>query len=293
MRYNQAAALRHGQKGMVSRDVWGKIAEVVLLLIVLVASLLPIIWGLATSFKPNRELFLYPPSFIGSRISLEHYENIFKSGFWLGVRNSSLYCVCAIILVLITAIPAAYGFQRCRFRFKKLCFYLVVAGIPLSAGSSVLLIPNYIMMSRLQMIDRWYTLILIYAAYQLPMSIWIIRSGVESVPIEIDEAALIDGCSNAYIIFCLTPRLILPSIASAALFTFIGSWNEFIVSSVMLNNPSLRSIQQVIYYFMGFFGTDWGALCAAACMAILPILVVFVFLGRMMISGLTQGAVKG
>lgn len=275
------------------RKLGGKTMELILLIVVLVVTLLPIIWGLATSFKPRRELFAYPPTFIGSSISLEHYENIFLSGFWVGVRNSALYSGASILLVLILGVPAAYGFQRCRFRFKKLLFYFVVAGIPLSAGSSVLLIPNYIMMSKLQMIDRWYTLILIYAAYQIPMSIWIIRSGVESIPIAIDEAARIDGCSHAYIIFCLTPRLILPSIASAALFTFIGSWNEFIVSSVMLNDPGLRSIQQVIYYFMGFFGTDWGALCAAACMAILPILIVFVLLGKMMISGLTQGAVKG
>ena len=265
----------------------GKLLEIVILLIVLV------VWGISTSFKPRRELFAYPPALIGSSVSFEHYENIFASGFWQGVRNSTFYSVASILLVLFLGVPAAYGFQRCRFRFKKLLFYFVVAGIPLSAGSSVLLIPNYIMMSKLQMIDRWYTLILIYAAYQIPMSIWIIRSGVESVPIEIDEAALIDGCSHAYIIFGLTPRLILPSIASAALFTFIGSWNEFIVGSVMLNSPDLRSIQQVIYYFMGFFGTDWGALCASACMAILPILVVFIFLGRLMISGLTQGAVKG
>lgn len=281
------------RRGRIWRKIGGKALELAVLIVVLVVTLLPIIWGISTSLKPRRELFAYPPTFIGSGLSLEHYENIFLSGFWLGVRNSVFYSGVSILLVLLLGVPAAYGFHRCRFKWKKVMFYLVVAGIPLSAGSSVLLIPNYIMMSKLHMIDRWYTLILIYAAYQIPMSIWIIRSGVESVPIEIDEAALIDGCSHLYIIFCLTPRLILPSIASAALFTFIGSWNEFIVSSVMLNNPALRSIQQVIYYFMGFFGTDWGALCASACMAILPILIVFVFLGRLMISGLTQGAVKG
>ncbi len=289
MTYNFTARRRH--KGL--KKAGGKLLEVLLLAVILVVTLAPIIWGVATSFKPRRELFSYPPSLLGSSVSLEHYDNIFRSGFWLGMRNSAFYSVSSILLVLVLGVPAAYGFQRCHFRLKRLLFYFVVAGIPLSAGSSVLLIPNYITMSKLQMIDHWYTLILIYSAYQIPMSIWIIRSGIESVPIEIDEAARIDGCSHAYIIFCLTPRLILPSIASAALFTFIGAWNEFIVASVMLNNPQLRSIQQVIYYFMGFFGTDWGALCASACMAILPILIVFLFLGRLMISGLTQGAVKG
>ena len=276
-----------------NRELLLKLSEILLLIIVLFFALLPILWGLSTSFKPNREIFVYPPSIVGSYVSLEHYENIFSNGFSIGVRNSSFYCLSSIAIVLLTAIPAAYGFQRCRWKLKKISFYLVIAGIPLSAGSSVLLIPNYIMMSNLNALDKWYTLILIYTAYQLPMAIWIIRSGIEALPVEIDEAALIDGCSHSFIIFRLVPRLILPSIASAALFTFIGSWNEFIVGSVMLNTPSLRTIQQVIYYFMGFFGTDWGALCASACMAILPILVVFICLGRMMISGLTQGAVKG
>jgi len=277
------AALRRGG---------GKTLEWLLLLIVLVLSLLPIAWGLSTSFKARREIFAYPPQFFNFTFSLEHYRAVFDSGFWGGVCNSLLYSGLSILVGLLVGVPAAYGFQRCRFRGKKFLFYLIVAGIPLSAGSSVLLIPNYIFLSKAGMIDRWYTLILIYTAYNLPMSVWIIRGGVEAVPVEIDEAALIDGCSNRYIIFCLIPRLILPSVASAALFIFIGSWNEFIVSSVMINTPSLRSIQQVIYYFMGFFGTDWGALCAAACLAILPILIVFIFLGRLMISGLTQGAVK-
>lgn len=275
------------------RRYGGTLLELALLIAVLVVSLLPIGWGLATSFKARREIFAYPPQFFGFTFSLEHYESIFASGFWLGVRNSAFYCAMSILVGLLVGVPAGYGFQRFRFRSKKLFFYLVIAGIPLSAGSSVLLIPNYIALSKLGMIDRWYTLILIYTAYNLPMSIWIIRGGIEAVPVEVEEAALIDGCSRRFIIFYLVPRLTLPSVAAAALFIFIGSWNEFITGSVMINASVLRPIQQVIYYFMGFFGTDWGALCASACMAIIPILVVFILLGKLMISGLTQGAVKG
>lgn len=169
----------------------------------------------------------------------------------------------------------------------------MIAGIPLSIGSAAMLIPNYLYMMELGLTNKWYTLILLYTAYNLPMAIWIMKGGIEAIPLEIEDAALIDGCSRAYIIGRLIPRLILPSIASSALFLFIGAWNEFITAAVMIDSPELRSIQLVIYYFRGFFGTDWGALMASAMIAVLPILVVFSFLGKLMVSGLTQGAVKG
>lgn len=157
------------------------------------------------------------------------------------------------------------------------------------AGSPI----RMLLMMELGLTNKWYTLILLYTAYNLPMAIWIMKGGIEAIPLEIEDAALIDGCSRAYIIGRLIPRLILPSIASSALFLFIGAWNEFITAAVMIDSPELRSIQLVIYYFRGFFGTDWGALMASAMIAVLPILVVFSFLGKLMVSGLTQGAVKG
>ena len=125
------------------------------------------------------------------------------------------------------------------------------------------------------------------------MAIWIMKGGIEAIPLEIEDAALIDGCSRAYIIGRLIPRLILPSIASSALFLFIGAWNEFITAAVMIDSPELRSIQLVIYYFRGFVGTDWGALLASALIAVLPSRMVVSFRGKLMVSGLTQGAVKG
>ncbi len=102
-----------------------------------------------------------------------------------------------------------------------------------------------------------------------------------------------DGCSRWYIIFRLIPALNKPALASAALFIFIGAWNEFNVASVMINSPELRPVQQSIYYYMGFFGLDWGALTAAATVTVVPVLLIFTFLGRFLVSGLTSGAVKG
>ncbi len=269
------------------------VPEFLLLLFILILNSTPILWGLITSLKTRREILVYPPKFFHFTPSTEHYANVFRNGLSTGMRNSLLYSGCTILLGLVLSLLAAYGFERYRFPLRKTLLYIVIAGIPLSTGSAAMLIPNYLYMMKLGLTNKWYTLILIYTAYNLPMAIWVMKGGIEAIPLEIEDAARIDGCSRAYIITRLVPRMCLPSIASSALFLFIGAWNEFITSAVMIDSPNLRSIQLVIYYFRGFFGTDWGALMASAMIAVLPILVVFSFLGKLMVSGLTQGAVKG
>lgn len=207
--------------------------------------------------------------------------------------NSIFYSAIAIIVGIILGYLAAYGFERRNFFSKRLWFYVVVIGIPLSTGSSVLLIPNYIFMMKLGLTNHWYTLPLIYTAYNLPLCIWLLISGIRALPIEIEEAARIDGCSQFYIITRLIPPMIKPSFAAASLFIFIGSWNEYITSSVMINGDKLKNIQMAIYDYLGYFGQEWGPLTASATVAIIPILLVFTFLGRQLVTGLTAGAVKG
>lgn len=268
-------------------------SEWIILLVFLILNSVPILWGLSTSFKSTNEILAYPPKFLGFTFTLDHYAAVFRNGLTRGMLNSLLYSGGAIVFGVFFGLLAGYGFQRYRFPFKKLLFYIVVAGIPLSTGSSSMLIPTYLYMMKMGLTNKWYTLILIYTAYNLPMAVWILKGAIEAIPLEIEDAARIDGCSRAYIILRLVPRMCLPSLASAALFLFIGSWNEFITSAVMIDSAQLRPIQSVIYYFNGFFGTDWGALMAAAMVALLPIVIVFSLLGKLMVSGLTQGAVKG
>ena len=117
-------------------------------------------------------------------------------------------------------------------------------------------------------------------------------AGLQAVPGELIEAAKIDGASMPYIIFYLIPRLCTPSIACAALLTFIGAWNEYLVASVLITSQNLYPIQVSVYNYLGFFGREWGPLMASSLMAVIPILLVFTVLGKLLISGLTAGAVK-
>ena len=269
------------------------IVEVLILIGMAIITITPIYWGFVTSLKNTNEIAAYPPKIIGFEITWAHYIRIFSSGFVKYVFNSVLYSVAAIALCLLLGYLAAYGFERRKFPFKKILFYLVVIGIPLSTGSSILLIPNYLVMMKAGLSNHWYTMPILYTTYNLPLCIWMLISGIRGLPLEIEEAARIDGCSQRYIIACLVPPMIKPSFAAASLFIFIGSWNEYITTSVMVNDTSLKNIQMAIYDYIGFFGQEWGPLCAATTVAIIPILLVFTFLGKQLVSGLTAGAVKG
>lgn len=270
-----------------------RVAEWSVFAVMLVVNLLPVYWAMVTSFKPKRDIFVYPPKLFGFDLSFEHYKTIIDNGYLRSIVNSLFYCAASVALGLLLGYLCAYALERNRFRLKKPIFFLIVACIPLSIGSAALLIPNYVFMSSLGLTNKWYTLVLLFAAYNLPMAIWILRSGVESVPYEIEEAARIDGCSKPYILFRVVFPLMTPCIASASLFIFIGAWNEFILAAVMMNSPSLMPVQVSIYNYLGFFGQEWGPLTASASLAIIPSLIVFSFLGKLLVSGLTQGSVKG
>ncbi len=269
------------------------IIEALILLGMAVVTITPIYWGIVTSLKNTNEIAAYPPKVIGFEITWAHYIRIFSSGYLKYVLNSVLYSIAAIVLGLVLGYLAAYGFERRSFPLKKILFYVVVIGIPLSTGSSILLIPNYLLMMKVGLSNHWYTMPLLYTAYNLPLCIWMLISGIRGLPLEIEEAARIDGCSQRYILLRLLPPMLKPSFAAASLFIFIGSWNEYITTSVMVNSTSLKNIQMAIYDYIGFFGQEWGPLCAAATVAIIPILLVFTFLGKQLVSGLTAGAVKG
>ncbi|MDO4549510.1 MAG: carbohydrate ABC transporter permease [Clostridia bacterium] len=262
------------------------------LVVILFVNLIPFLWGAITSLKTAREVMLYPPRFWNFTTSWEHYETVLRGSFSTAIVNSVWYCVFSIVIGILCATLAAYALTRYNMRGKKTVFYLILSMIPLSMGSAAMVVPNYMLFSILRMNDHWYTLPLIYVTYNLPMSVWIMVGGMQHVPYAIEEAAQIDGAGKGYILFRLLPRMCLPTLACAALMIFIGAWNEYTVSSVLVNSQSLYTIQVSIYNYIGYFGREWGPLTASATIAVIPILIVFSLLGKLLISGLTAGAVK-
>jgi ABC-type glycerol-3-phosphate transport system permease component len=269
------------------------VIEIFILLIFLTLNIVPVIWGVLTSFKNPRDIAAFPPKIFNFVPVFEHYRTVIAGGLFrsmmVSVRNSAVTIILGALLASVTA----FGFDRYRFRGRKILFFCVILGIPLAVGSSALLIPNYLYMVKIGLNNKIFTLPLLYITYNLPMAIWILKGNIEAIPISIDESARIEGCSDMYIFSHLILPLTKPALAAASLFLFIGSWNEFVTSSVMVDSPNLRPIQLSIYNYLGFFGREWGPLTASATIAIIPILIIFTFLSKLLISGLTQGSVKG
>lgn len=258
----------------------------------LLVNVLPLAWGVVTSLKTGSDILTYPPKFLFLP-TLLHYVRVWREGFGHNMAVSLADTLAAVGLTLLVAIPAAYAFDRGRFALRRTLYMLIIACIPLSLGASALIIPSYVWFLRLGLNNRIYTLPLIYAGYQIPMAIWIIRNAIETLPVELDEAAAIDGCGHFGILWRIILPLARSGIGAAAILAFVGSWNEFLAGSVMVDALSLRPVQPAIYAFVGYFGREWGPLTAASTLAILPIVIAFAVFGRLIISGLTNGAVKG
>ena len=261
--------------------------------LVAVINLLPLAWGILTSLKSPGDILSYPPKLFDFEVTFEHYARIFQGDYGVALRNSVVNSLTSVLVGVSLAALAAFGFDRYHFRFRSGLFVLVIAGIPLASGAASLIVPNYIYFTFWGLSDKWTTLPIIYTAYNLPMAIWILKGSINGIPRELDEAAAIDGCSPLGTLIRIILPLCKPALGAAAMFIFIGSWNEFVAGSVLVSSPSLRPIQVAIYQYIGFFGREWGPLTASAVVAVLPVVITFGFLGRLFISGLTQGSVKG
>lgn len=270
------------------------IVNPIVIIIIAVINLTPFVWAILTSIKSNQDIYAFPIRITNFKPTLEHYQRVFGGkSFPVAMGTSLYYGFAAILGCLVIGSLAAYGFARYRNKITSMLFYFVLFGIPLANGSTALIISNYLIFAKLGIVNKAYTMPLIYTAYFLPMIIVVLLAGVRSIPYEIEESAIIDGCRKSYIIFRLIPTLNRPAMACAALFVFIRSWNEFLLSAVLTVSSKLRSIQVATYYFMGYYGIEWGPLMAATVCSLIPIFILFAFAGKQLVSGLTSGAVKG
>lgn len=262
-------------------------------LVVLVFNLGPIIWGIIGSLRPRADIMQYPPRLVPTATSAEHYETIISGGFLAAIRTSLAYSAVTVVMALLLGSLAAFALSRLRFRGRSAMMFAVLAGIPLASGAAALIVPTYLYMNWIHLNNTIFVLPLVYIAYNLPTAIWVLMGSIDGLSQELDEAAAIDGAGRLRTLFEILLPLCKPALGAAALFAFVGAWNEFVSGSVLVDSPALRPVQVAIYQNIGYFGRDWGPLLASATLAVLPIILVFLFFGRLLISGLTSGATKG
>jgi multiple sugar transport system permease protein len=260
--------------------------------LVLAWSLAPYLWTLATSFKTERELYQFPVTYWPHAPTVVNYVQVFtQNPFGRFLLNSALVTVASTVVCLFIAALAAYAFARLRFRGREalLVGLLVVAMIPLIT----VIVPLYILVRHLGLLNSYAGLIAPYVTYALPVAIFILTAFFREIPQELEEAALIDGCTRLNTLWRIIAPLAAPGLITAGIIVFVYTWNEFLVALTLTSTNEVRTITVGIALYRGEFTFPWGVISAAVTLATIPIMVLILLGQRLVIRGLTAGAVKG
>ena len=257
--------------------------------------LLPIIWVTLNSFKTTHEANQSPPTFFPQSWSLGNYEKLSSYGSGIGIYlwNSISLAVIVVVGTVVITVLAGYGFSRFRFRGKSLLFgsTLLILMVPYAT----ILIPLFLVMSWLHLTNTVIGLALVQIMFHLPFGTFLMRNSFDSIPKELEEAAMVDGAGTFGAFRTISLPLVTPGIVTVALFGFIASWNEFLAPLIFLNNENSFTLPiMLVNLSIGQFGeVDYGALQAGVVISIVPVLLLYLFLQRFYVAGLVNGALRG
>ena len=255
-------------------------------------TLFPLLWLLSSSLKTNFEFLTKSPFALPAKPQWINFKNALTvAGLGRMLLNSVFVGIVATLVNVIIASMGAYCISRFRFRGRESIYTLFTAGIlvPLSA----LMVPYFVIINKLGLYNTYGGMILLYSAIGIPMSTFLIRGLMDSIPMDLEEAAYIDGCGFYGRFFHIILPLSRTGIVTAATFQFLTCWNEFIFANLIVSSEKLRTIQVGIRYFTNQFSTDYVSMYAAIVISIVPSIIGYVLFQEQIIAGMTSGAVKG
>jgi len=254
--------------------------------------LFPVLWTISVSLKQNTEIASEPGRLIPRRPTLQNYIIVWNSTpMPIYFKNSFFVAGLGALLTVTIAALAAVGFSRFYFKGRDIFFILLLAFITIPP--LIYLIGQYTLLGKLGLLNSHLSLIVIYAASQVPITLWLLKNSFDQIPPEIDEAALIDGCSIFDMLVHIHIPLARSGIAGVLFLNFLFFWNEFIIALTLISSGSKRTVPVGINVFIEMYGISYGPLLASAIIASIPVLILFIILGRQFVEGLTEGAVKG
>ncbi len=273
-----------------------KIAQVVtyvLLVVFSVYCIFPFVWMVISALKPKTEIRTATPSFAIIEPTLENFKRVlFEVGFLNYIKNSLLVSVVACVLSMIVAILAGYALSR-YFKLKLVKASNLAMMLSQMIPGVLLLVPLYLIMQRLHVLESYLSLILAYTTFVIPLCTFMMSSFFDTVPLALEEAAEIDGCSKTQTILRIILPLSIPSLVSTGLYAFINAWNEFMFGYIFISTDQYRTLTPAIMLFKGANTIDWGGLMAGSVIAVIPVTLIFLFLQRYFLAGLMNGSVKG
>lgn len=263
-------------------------------IILAVFFLLPLIWTLSTALKYDKDIVTLPPEWIPPAFNFGNFleiwntnDNIFTNYF----MNSVITTTMAVLLNVVVSSLAAYGLAKLKIPCKKLLLVLIFAAIMVPFQS--LLIPLYELMNSVGLLNTYFSLVIIYVTFHMPIAIYIMINMFEVIPESLRESAQLDGAGELKTFFKIMLPLCWPGLATIAIYTAYTTWNDYIVSLVFMQDESLKTLNVGLTNMsIGIYGNDWGLLSGGAILSLIPMIILFVFLQRYFISGLTGGSVK-
>ncbi|SCF06009.1 carbohydrate ABC transporter permease [Micromonospora chokoriensis] len=279
-----------------SRGRGRSVLEVALLTALAVVMLFPVLWMIETSIKDNRDVYAIPAKFFDFKVTLDHYRDVFvasESGrqpVSVSFLNSVVVAGVSTLLATVLGVPAAWAYSRLTLKAKKdqLFFILSTRFMP----PVVVVIPIFLMYREVDLTDTKIGLILIYTAFNVPFTIWMMKGFVDEVPAEYEDAAMLDGWTRFQAFRKFTLPLLVPGIAATAVFALIFSWNEFVFAIFLTSSESVQTAPPAIAGLIGGTTTDWGLVAAASVVFALPVLVFAYLVRKHLIAGVTLGAVR-
>lgn len=268
-------------------------ARYAVLLVVSAFCLFPFLWMIDTAFKPPAEVLSASPSFFIHHPTLTNFGTVLlRSPFLLYLRNSIIVSGFSTLLTMVSSTFCAYVLSR----WPRQRPVRVLGGALLTSQmipGVLLLVPLYLTMRDLGLLGSYLSLILVYCTFMVPLAVFMLRGFFNAIPLELEEAAELDGCSRALFLVKVLLPLSVPGLLATGLFGFVTAWNEFMFGYVLINDDAHRTVTPGIMLFRGAHETDWGSLLAAAVLTILPVALSFLYLQRFLSGGFAAGAVKG
>lgn len=275
-----------------SKKSIGGIILLIVLIIVALIQLYPLIWLLLVSFKNNAEIFGGNVLGLPKVWRFSNYKDALVSGnVGLYFLNSLIVTTLTIIISDIFIATASYAITRMKWRFSKLTLTIFLLGMMVPIHSTLL--PLFIILKKMHILNTYWSLIIPYIAFALPMGIFVMTSFLEGIPRELEEAACLDGCNIYQTFFKIVLPLLKPSLATVSIFTYLSSWNELMFANTFLSAPKLKTLTVGIMSMAGQHTTNWGPIVAGLVIATLPTIIIYIPLSNQVQKSLMAGAVKG
>ncbi|MDR1508320.1 MAG: carbohydrate ABC transporter permease [Synergistaceae bacterium] len=273
----------------------GRIVTVFLVIAICFFAVFPFWWMVSTSFKPASEIYSYTPSFIPGNPTLDGYKTVFTMktrtvDFLRWTRNSAICAFSTSFFGMLIACTGGYAISRFRFKGRSVIGYSILVAEVLPA--TLLILPLFMILSKLDMINSFGGLIIMYITFAVPFCTWMMKGFFDVIPLSLDEAALIDGASEFDVFFRVVLPLTLPGIAVTAFFSFIIGWNEYMFASICMRDYANWTFPVGLASFQGQYKTDWTIIMAGSVTVTLPIVTIFLALQKFLVGGMTAGAVK-